>query len=95
MSVQIRCSLASAGHARMYACQEVARLQLRKPRFETCWYTGDIHGRLRGTTGHARPADGRDDPALAGLWAFQPGGEGDVIWVRASDLRFIRRKSGR
>jgi hypothetical protein len=58
-------------------------------------YVGDIHRRLRGSTGHARLADDGDDPALAGLWAFQISGEGDVTWARASDLSFMRRKGTR
>lgn len=56
---------------------------------KTCIYVGDIQKKLKGCTGHARPADDEDPTAVAGLWAFQVGGEGDIVWVRAVDLKFI------
>lgn len=59
-------------------------------RTRTCMYFGAIHQKLKGCTGHARQANEQDGPSLAGLWAFQVGGEGAVIWVRTSDLQFLR-----
>ena len=58
-------------------------------RFVTCLYKGNLRSNLRGCTGHARPAETDDGPAVAGLWAFQLGGEGDIFWVRAVDLAFL------
>ena len=65
--------------------------QKKSARFVTCLYKGDLRPALRGCTGHARPADANDGSAAAGLWAFQLGGEGDVHWVRESDLTFLGR----
>ena len=67
----------------------------RAPRFRTCLYVGDIHRQLRGRTGHARPATDADGAGAQGLWAFQAGGEGDVVWVRTNDLSFVTGKKAK
>ncbi len=64
----------------------------KSSRFVTCLYTGDLRRDIHGRTGHARLADTADGTAVAGLWAFQLGGEGEIHRVRVVDLSFLRAK---